>query len=106
MLLEILSYFCILDQKCTRLYLARLITMGVSAFQIVTLVAVFEVFLIKKALPQHLPLAFQDATLFWIIIVTFGANYGGLFVFSLTIYPIFVDPLRKIPGPKERLPPV
>jgi hypothetical protein len=72
--------------------------MGVSAFQIVTLAVAFEVLLITKFLPNHLHVEFQDTPLLSVIVTIFAVNY------YLAIYPIFVDPLRKFPGPKVQLP--
>jgi hypothetical protein len=72
--------------------------MGVSAFQIVTLAAAFQVLFISKNL--HLHAALQNLTLLSIIVTVFVVNYGLFSFYNIAIYPIFVDPLRKIPGPK------
>jgi hypothetical protein len=73
--------------------------MGVSAFQIVTLAVAFEVLLITKFLSNH-HFEFQNAPLLSRIVTIFAVNYGVLLFYYLAIYPIFVDPLRKFPGPK------
>ena len=78
--------------------------MGVSTFQFVTLAVAFEVLLITKFLPNHLHVEFQDTPLLSVIVTIFAVNYGVLFFYYLAIYPIFVDPLRKFPGPKVQLP--
>jgi O-antigen/teichoic acid export membrane protein len=88
-----------------KLRLGRLLTMGVSAFQIVTLAVASEVLLITKFLHKHLHFEFQDTPLLSILVTVFAVNYGVLFFYYLAIYPIFVDPLRKFPGPKVPLPP-
>lgn len=80
--------------------------MGVTAFQFATLATASEVFLITKVLSKHVVnLVFQDDTsLSWIIVSILGVNYSFMLFYSLAIYPVFVDPLRNVPGPKVRLP--
>lgn len=74
--------------------------MGITLFQIVTLAVVFELFYIWKTIQnsdRSLPAS-------WIAAV-FVANYGLLLFYKLAIYPVFVDPLRNVPGPRVYPPP-
>lgn len=72
--------------------------MGASAFLIVTLAAASQVLLISKTL--HLHAALQNFNLASIIAPVFVVNYSLFLFYNMAIYPIFVDPLRKVPGHK------
>ena len=74
--------------------------MGITLLQIVTLGVVFELLFIGRGFQNDERLR----SFSWIVAV-FGVNYGLLLFYNLAIYPIFVDPLRNVPGPKVHLPP-
>lgn len=75
--------------------------MGITLFQSVTLAIAFELFAIWKALQQN-----DHAYLASCIAAVVGINYGLLIFYNLAIYPVFVDPLRNVPGPRVYILPV
>jgi hypothetical protein len=73
--------------------------MGINLFQAVTLAVAIELFSIGKAI-QKIDRSYSAS---WIAGV-FCINYGLLLFYNLAIYPVFVDPLRNVPGPRVHLP--
>jgi len=70
-------------------------------FPSLTLAAAVQALVAIKLFPSY----YSERTHLATLVVMILANYGFGAVFWLFLYPRFFSPLRRIPGPKARLPP-
>jgi hypothetical protein len=70
--------------------------------QTAALAASVESLLAIKFLPEHFESQYGHLT---IILSIFAFNYGVLGVYHLLVYPLLLNPLRRLSGPKVSLHP-